>query len=317
MSKDDKTPTKGSAKGSVDPHTLEKQLLENARKHTSTHTRAPSETSEYEDVRAISDSMIVPLCEHGRTIAMSDLEGRVAVPMEFYEPTKFVCHHCLLPAQGLCFSYPVGGGIDARTKKTMWIVRNKFGSVGCALRYVNDNRYTFATQTIDMVPNMLKRVYGVTHDVREIPRCPKRTVLPPFVSPAVPKAVFGPPLPPKKEEKGKGNEEEDADDAHEARIIAIMKKAAAEGKCQGLALHGALSIPMKTPDRNKHQIEFEPSSVLIDAHCAPERLGFGVRKLAEMFPGFCIRKPRTDGNGSSLESMPAPSRPLPESTSSS
>jgi hypothetical protein len=228
----------------------------------------------------LEDTPSTLLHKYSSSIAMSDLAGRVATPMEWYTPTRFVCAHCLLPAEGYCIGYCVGSSINPKNGITQWLVYPaRFGSIGCARQYMNDNRYTFVNQTADITSVMISRVYNPTIDLRTIPSCPARTALPQYRWPPynISELLEKQKLPTISKE-----------DRWETDVILTMLQAAEQNQCQGLALHKKLSIPMNAPDRSKHIIVSEPSTLLIDLYAVNYKPP-AFQRLKKMFPGFYMK----------------------------
>lgn len=193
----------------------------------------------------------------GNTIAVGDLQGQTAPEPDWYNPIDFVCMHCLQPARGVPIGNPVAQEKCADTGLTIWVVRGRFGSVGCALRYASDNRYTFAQETAGFLPIMLIRAYGFSGSLTGIPIAPARTSLPPF------------------------------------QPTLAKKWANGEIQFDGLSFHAELNkgATIKAPDPRKHLIVSDHCAVLVDAQVARDKLPFNAAQLKRALPNL-FTKPR-------------------------
>lgn len=246
--------------GMITPPALEYSLLrrlprstpaEGGGIETKTTTTQPNTNGVAEDER-----MGVGYCSKwGSTIAVCDLQGQTAPEPDWYHPISFVCMHCLQPAQGLAIGNPIGAEktVD-HNGRTTWVVRGRFGSVGCALRYASDNRYTFSQETSGMLPIMLLRAYGFKGDLGEIPIAPARTELPPF------------------------------------QPILAKKWAAKEIQFDGLSFHEKLNqnVLLHPPDPLKHLIVSDHCALLVDAQTAREKLDITAKQLKQALPNLYI-----------------------------
>jgi hypothetical protein len=199
------------------------------------------------------------LSKWGNTIAVGDLQGQTAPEPDWYHPIQFVCMHCLQPAIGLAVGNPVGAEMAADTGITTWIVRGRFGSVSCAMRYASDHRLTLEQESAGLLPKMLICVYGFRGDLTDIPIAPARTALPPFQPEAVQRWRRG------------------------------------EIQFDGLSFHAELNrnIVLTNPDPNKHLILSDHCAVLVDAQLPRDRLPFNAEQLRRALPNLHT-KPRTN-----------------------
>jgi hypothetical protein len=244
------------------PPALEYQLL---RRHRTHPTSTTSEVKVAGDAE-IAEGVGVGYCSKwGNAVAACDLQGQTAAEPDWYRNIEFVCMHCLQPARGLAFGNPVSAEKAADDGKTTWVVRGRFGSVGCALRYASDNRYTFSQETSGMLPLMLIRAYGFTGDVVEIPIAPARTELPPF------------------------------------QPTLCKKWAAGEIHFDGYSFHDKLNqgMSLQPPDPTKHLIVSDHCALLVDAQIAREKLDFSAKQLKHALPNLHT-KPRIPPNPSSI-----------------
>lgn len=218
------------------------------------------------------------LSKWGNAIAACDLQGQTAPEPDWYRPIDFVCMHCLQPARGLVLGNPVAAEKAADDGRTTWVVRGRFGSVGCALRYASDNRYSFSQETSGMLPLMLIRAYGFKGDVVDIPMAPARTDLPPF------------------------------------RPDLCKKWAAGEIQFDPYTFHDQLNqgLTLQPPDVTKHLIVSDHCALIVDAQTAREKLDFTAKQLKHALPNLHT-KPRTQNNSSSSSSSSSSSAIIPKS----
>lgn len=249
----------GDGKGSlITPPALEYMLL-----HKNGLNGAPSAPNSksasgggFEAGAPINELESVGYCSRwGCTIAVGDLQGQTAPEPDWYHPIDFVCTHCLQPASGIPIGNPVSADKSAANGKTTWGLRGRFGSVGCALRYAADNRYSFSQETSGLLPLMLYRVYGYKGDVTEIPAAPARTALPPF-QPAL-----------------------------------AEKWAKGEIQFDGLDFHKQMNknVVLYLPDPEKHHLVSDHCAVMVDAQLHRDKLGFKAATLQRMIPNLYSR----------------------------
>jgi hypothetical protein len=238
------------AVGLVAPPVLEYQLLSRRQQLMADDLAKAGGSSEVE-------AEVGYLSKWGSTIAMCDLQGQTAPDMDWYREQEFVCMHCLQPCRGIPIGYPLSAQKCVEDGRTLWVVTGRFGSVGCALRYATDNRYTFHQETAGLLPVMLFRVYGFKGDVTAIPIAPNRTSLIPF------------------------------------QPTLCRKWAAGEIKFDPYTFHDAYRVKLHLPDPKKHCIVNYRASLLIDAQVARDKLGFKAPHLQRMLPNL-YTKPRSN-----------------------
>ena len=130
----------------ITPQALEKSLLQKTNNLSSAPYRGTSN-----EIKTDSDT-IAYNSRWGQTIAVGDLQGQTAPEIPRNEKIDFVCMHCLQPAQGFALGNPTAPDLT-ESGLTVWSVRGWFGSVGCALRYANDHRYSFNQETAGFLPS--------------------------------------------------------------------------------------------------------------------------------------------------------------------
>jgi hypothetical protein len=195
----------------------------------------------------------------GNTVAVCDLQGQTAPEFDWHAEQEFVCMHCLQPARGLPIGFPVSVDKAPDTGVTVWCVRGRYGSFGCALRAQEERRYSFGQECGGLMALMMIRVYGIPGSkLAALQVAPARTELPPF-QPA-------------------------------------LARAWAEGKLEfdGLSFHDLLNKPLgplRRPDKARHHIASEHCALLIDAQIPREKL-CKAQELRRALP-TCYTRPAT------------------------
>jgi len=137
-------------------------------------------------------TMLTYLSPNASTIAMAAVQGPlVQKEIDRYTVQRFVCAHCLSPAEELCLGVPVSMRYSVDHKHQL-VVRDRV-AVKCLTRYMQDQSATASSNSFsEFVTDLRSAMLTEIYECREyLPTCmplvPSRADLPPFQISATPK----------------------------------------------------------------------------------------------------------------------------------
>lgn len=193
----------------------------------------------------------------GETVAFHDVTGQTIPEINWYQEQQGVCLHCLSPFKGLPFGFPISVDKSPLSNdirgKTIWgLAGGVFGSVGCALKYADEHRLSFAQESGGLMLLMLLRAYGLKPErYSSIVIPPERVKLPGF----------------------------------DPTITTLNKP------FDGIAFHQQLNAPLQllAPSKQHHYFAREHSALLVDAQVHREKLSCNAKELRQRFPTLYTR----------------------------